>query len=44
MNVFCLKYQHRLMAGSGEKVSTSSSDNDVELQYDGNGGSQGLAW
>jgi len=37
-----LQHQHQLLSVSG--VTTTSSSDDVDLDYDKNGGNQGNAW
>ena len=42
INVVLLQHRQHLLTVSG--VTTSSESNDVDLEYDNNGGNQGEAW
>ena len=43
MKVVTLQHQAHILAGSVTSVSTTGLDDDI-LDYDSNGGNQGLAW
>ena len=42
INVVCFQHQQQLLTISG--MSTTSTSNDVDLEYDKNGGNVGDAW